>query len=1287
LAERIVSHSGKSPQKCVFSQDDFGELDENSRFEAQVVIRALNHEVEPCESDDFLVLFGDPPDKAAKNSAGQIFASLALAAIQVAPDQETWNRLLEEPHNGNFFQRDKKGYITCRGPQRAARVFSPPLLDRLAKEWSERQGQLGRWRLKVRVDGSEAGPPEFIPAGIEDNGSDRFVRASRVYAEKLAASQGPLGILYGDASWVTDYVNAAGAWWESAQPSAVLIHTLEVVELGGASLGAIVLPTHPLRVAWQQAFDLLIMWHRYEGGIVSAQVAKLLATVSSSHIPAFLPGFANGKTLVFADSLGFHAAAMVLADDPEPKSTVALFARLLGGEDSVAPTVGRGAAALLADEIGRYLKLHPETRRVRIQALRAGDGLTVARAVGRALKEVEAENDGVLSEDLGSQGTGRLPHAFSLDFYNADIRPEWSGRFLSATAEKRRSGAGGVPEEDRWLLESVWRPGGVSLPRLQWARRRESRPNGDAHLALVFDVFPSQVEIRSKVDLAEKGTLEVHGIILSPLRKFTVSDGPCWTVHIPPEVEGEKHPVARSLSERLHRTHTVILRAVAKHLGGDENGWPVLVTRVSPDLADLFEDLHRLCDWVITADRNAGVEYFDSPKTLSGVYDAYLIDCVPERDDLGFLQLITSTACLDEVVQLFDIALGEMGLSSSPQNCRFLLDTLKSVSGRLALRLTGSGTVVQEMIALALVQGHCMRNNPDGSIWPSLSEGFFVPLDDVPDLLRTGERGNGEERRADLLYVTVPKRGGLRFAFYEIKFRRSLRTARATDVCAAVERQIDASCRHWDQLYGPGCNALERTLRRSSLARILRFYARKARRHNLSEEGYQRVCGEIERMLREGAEYMFPILGEQEDSRKGFIFCPEYAGHQPDRIFHTGNAEIWLFGPGLLPEPREISPDLSCVSKQKVTPQLPLAPHPQTNTPIPGIPDTDRPATGCAEVDLGLAKPGGEPVHWSVSIKANPHLLIVGLPGMGKTTCLIRLCQQLLTQGITPIVFSYHEDIDEKLISTLPGGLTTVTYAGLGFNPMEVSGSGPLAHVDTVGMLRDIFAAIFPDLGDIQLGRLRDALKRSYQDRGWAPDCRGETPGFGDFFAMLKDDPKPDKGLLTRLTELDDYNFFDAGSGRPSLLASTTPALVQIHTTQNDVLQRAFATFVFYNLYQSMFKRGTHTGITHAIIFDEAHRAAKLKLIPTMAKECRKYGLSLVLASQEVKDFDPSIYTAVASYLTLRLHETDAKLMAKMFASSDKVSLFTDRIKQMAKYHGYFYGEGLRAPVMVELGK
>ncbi len=172
---------------------------------------------------------------------------------------------------------------------------------------------------------------------------------------------------------------------------------------------------------------------------------------------------------------------------------------------------------------------------------------------------------------------------------------------------------------------------------------------------------------------------------------------------------------------------------------------------------------------------------------------------------------------------------------------------------------------------------------------------------------------------------------------------------------------------------------------------------------------------------------------------------------------------------------------------------------------------------------------------------------------------------------------------------------------------------------------------------------------------------------------------------MTRLSELSDYGLFDATSGRTSLLDTDHAALVQIHTFQNEVLQRAFSTFVLHNLYQSMFRRGTQSRITHAIIFDEAHRAANLKLIPTMAKESRKFGISFVVASQEAKDFDQSLFTAIANYLTLRVSEPDAKLMAKIFAPSEKVTLYADRIKQTAKFKGWFYTVGMRTPVPLSL--
>ena len=197
-----------------------------------------------------------------------------------------------------------------------------------------------------------------------------------------------------------------------------------------------------------------------------------------------------------------------------------------------------------------------------------------------------------------------------------------------------------------------------------------------------------------------------------------------------------------------------------------------------------------------------------------------------------------------------------------------------------------------------------------------------------------------------------------------------------------------------------------------------------------------------------------------------------------------------------------------------------------------------------------------------------------------------------------------------------------------------------------------------------------------------------QEPEFKRFVEILQAAPKPDRGLrtlLARLAELKDYNFFDLQESRASLWESEQPTVIRIHTTQNDNLQKAFASLIFYGLYKDMFRRGVQDRITHAVIFDEAHRAAGLKLIPTMAKECRKYGISLVLASQEARDFNDSLFSAIANYLVLRLTETDAKALVRKVASSQRERPEIDKIKQMDRFKALYFCEGKSRPSAVDL--
>jgi DNA phosphorothioation-dependent restriction protein DptH len=138
--------------------------------------------------------------------------------------------------------------------------------------------------------------------------------------------------------------------------------------------------------------------------------------------------------------------------------------------------------------------------------------------------------------------------------------------------------------------------------------------------------------------------------------------------------------------------------------------------------------------------------------------------------------------------------------------------------------------------------------------------------------------------------------------------------------------------------------------------------------------------------------------------------------------------------------------------------------------------------------------------------------------------------------AIRPIVFSYHQDIDEKLKQSV-GSVRFIDFHGLGFNPLQViDRRSGMAYLDVAGAVRDIFVAIFRELGDIQGERIRRAIKDSFIEQGWddsqADLARLREPPFARFVEILRSDPKPDHGLktwLSRLEELEDYGFFQSG--------------------------------------------------------------------------------------------------------------------------------------------------------------
>ncbi len=1298
LASRTVSHASKTFERCRFDREDFGDLDEDGKWDVVVRVSVIggheapagDHEGAPLEAttDDITLLFGEV-ESAARRTSRHFVRTLADHAIR--SEKEEFDGSV-----GRALDIDSEGCVSCVYGGRRASVKRPVIVAEVEKDWSERDFALGRWTLRVREDGSPVEEPQFIRSPLADgDAADLLLRTRRLSTQALVR-QGFVGLVYRGNQAASDYVNGWSRAVDRYGPELALANTVEVLgQREGQHIGLIVLPSHFVRVAWHQAYDELAYHVRYEEKQKATDALRALGLLDGSHYPMFLPGVTGGPGYVFGDALGFHLVAMVPHDAQEPQASIAQLARAALGQETTGPAaVGDGASEAIASEIIKYCQLHSQYRLLKLNALRPGDGRTVSRALGRVIKELapSAEAGGDRAGADGGAG-GASPPRFELSLYPSAQYGSSAvvGRFLTGVAEGRRVGSAAIAEDDRWILETTE----DRAPRLVWARRGPSEGTVDAaHLSVAFDTFDSTLETIGASEVKGPRPREGFGLFPSLVRVFSMEPEPHWLLTVAAEhgAGGDKHPAGGALTDRLLSAQAAAARATATALDGDDGAWPVLKTSISAAKRDDLLALHESSDWVITADRHAGIEYFDAPKGNRHVYESYVIDCVPERSDLDTVRLITSTIRVSEVTRLLTRALDDMGLTHSPRNSEFLLGHLKALSGRLAMRFTQLGQSRGELIALAMVAANS-RHSEGTEMWLPTSRGFFVPLDDVRDVLLPDTRTRaasdakepGENLRADLMYVSCTKAGGLGVQFVEVKYRRLLRGTRATSFLDRIVRQTSSTRDQIQKLYfDDAMPSAQRVLSRRRFARALQFYLDKALRHGLSQDAHEQLARQIDALYSGGQS---AACQGMED--RGYVFCPEWDGPAVE-IDCAEGTRIFLFGPDRLPDAAPIaeaepaSPLLgSATAPSGAGEGAPAEESDSAGDSASSLADrqADPVNPAMTDIDLGAERGTGDTVKWRVGLSTNPHLMIVGKPGMGKTTSIVNSCLQFRKAGVVPVVFAYHADLADAVEGCLGASVRVDTRNGLGFNPMRVVGEEPHAWLDNVGMLRDIIASIYPELGERQTAAVRSALKESYLEVGYGQTGAAprEVPELKRFLEIIRDQEKRNQGLIDRLEEVGDYGLFETKGERSSLLEADVPVVVGLHHTQNERVQNFLACFTLLSIYQSMMLRGPQDRMTHVVVFDEAHRASRLKLLPAMAKECRKFGLCLIVASQEARDFDDAFFSAIANYLVLNVADADAATISRNAPGVDDKAKTASRLKHLDRHRAMFFTPGTQS--------
>lgn len=366
-------------------------------------------------------------------------------------------------------------------------------------------------------------------------------------------------------------------------------------------------------------------------------------------------------------------------------------------------------------------------------------------------------------------------------------------------------------------------------------------------------------------------------------------------------------------------------------------------------------------------------------------------------------------------------------------------------------------------------------------------------------------------------------------------------------------------------------------------------------------------------------------------------------------------------------------------------------------TPVATVDDEEEHAKG---IYVGDDAEFATPVTWDPTDARsvqNPHFMIMGQSGSGKTYAQQCLVAELAHAGIPSIIFDYGQsfernNLERAFVRESRPEEHLVGEEGLALNPLQIfdrDTKGPY-HVAT--RVADVFDAAFR-LGDIQKKVLIDALLRAYEGANITPSApeswRNPPPtilalrdAIDDLAADRSHYPnhKNAAGLSARLT-----TFFMLASFRSDTTEWSWDQLIddarsRVHILQFRGLegktQRVLVELLLWHLFFHLKTHG-QTALRLFCILDEAHHLSFRENGPVSAllREARKFGLGIIFASQHPEDFSPVAYGNSATKLILQTADPSLKVSKFLTGASlnyDRPEEIRDIISRLQQGDAFF---------------
>ena len=461
--------------------------------------------------------------------------------------------------------------------------------------------------------------------------------------------------------------SAAGSEQRAARVKALA--ELDVVEMrwhrgpGDPGRALLIAPTHPLRRLWhlrhmQACAQAVTAWE--DGTRQTPNWRELMDQLREGLLPMNLPmvlfdrqrrGYVEHTPLTSFWPLYLPDRA----DGDVPLDAVATRDRVLhhmGIRDrNVALTTVDTSD--VAARLYEYLTQHPYVDQLRLNVFNPGDGRLVADVLPSSL-----ERNRLYDPWTGVARQNPPPLRYSVQLFAAADFLDATGEGLESLLDPDRQ----VGEDDEFTLATS----NHLLPKLVFARN----PVGDflqeperfpAHVSLLLEQFVVQSRV-GRIDGMGRGFF-VGGLVQEPDTQIELPGGSHfgWVKGLRP-VARRGATAQESLLRRCCLGATQQVQAsFATGQPVEDNVAPVVALQLDSAAQSLLKQVHEVSDWVLTLDRNLGLDYFDSPSSSREA--GYLLDFAPEYLQQDRQRILLTTRSHLELEHLIRPAMTRYGLS------------------------------------------------------------------------------------------------------------------------------------------------------------------------------------------------------------------------------------------------------------------------------------------------------------------------------------------------------------------------------------------------------------------------------------------------------------------------------------------------------------------------------------------------------------------------------------------------------------------------------------------------